>query len=243
MDNKEAANILRSLADGKNPENGLELDNNDVLLQPNVKKALSLGYDSLKVMKKKRKLPDSAGKRWQTVEDNQLASEYRSNVSIQEMAKIHQRTTVAISSRLVKLGLMEDRYTDPRCLEGDYDKSKSNIALQNRGKSTESEAKMRTIEEVNNAKDKLNQENDGPKCHNYPQRDNHIDKDEEPDETLTKEPTTHGAATIEKIIGRNPNEEVRHYDVRPVGDTLMGGTREDTKRLRAGNYGEIANRK
>lgn len=241
MDNKKAANILRSLAYGKNPETGLELDNNDVLSQPDVIRALTLGSESLKVMKKKRKLPDGAGKRWEAEEDNKLTLEYHSNVSIQEMAKIHQRTTGAISSRLVRLGLMEDRHTDPRSLEGDYEKSDVNNALQNRGESTESEAKMRTIEEVNNSRDKLNHENDRPKRHNYSQKDDHIDK--EPDETLTKKPTTHGAATIEKIIGRNPNEETRHYKVRAVGDTLMGGTREDTYRLRAGNYGEIANRK
>lgn len=232
MDNKEAANILRSLADGKNPETGLEIDNNDVLSQPDVIRALFLGSDSLKVMKKKRKLPDSAGARWETEEDNQLALEYHSKVSIQEIAKIHQRTKGAISSRLVKLGLMEDRYTDPRILEGDYEKSDVNNALQNRGGSTESEAKMRTIEEVNNAKDRLNHENDLPKRHNYPHRDDHIDKDKEPDETLAKEPITHSPATTEQIIGRNPSEEIRHYEVGAAGDTQMGGSREDSKRLR-----------
>ena len=243
MDNKKAADILRSLAYGKNPETGLELDNNDVLSQPDVIRALNLGSESLKVMKKKRKLPDGAGKRWEAEEDNKLTLEYHSNVSIQEMAKIHQRTTGAISSRLVRLGLMEDRYTDPRSLEGDYEKSDVNNALQNSGESTESEAKMQTIEEVNNARDKLNQENDGPKRHNYPQRDDHIDKDEEPDETLTKEPITHGPATIEKIIGRNPDEEINHYEVRAAGDSQIGGTREDTKRHRGRNYGEMINRK
>ena len=55
MDGKEAANILRSLADGKNPETGLEIDNNDVLSQPDVIRALFSGANSLMVMKKKRK--------------------------------------------------------------------------------------------------------------------------------------------------------------------------------------------
>ena len=232
MDGKEAANILRSLADGKNPETGLEIDNNDVLSQPDVIRALFSGANSLMVMKKKRKLPDGAGARWETEEDNQLALEYHSKVSIQEIAKIHQRTKGAISSRLVKLGLMEDRYTDPRILEGDYEKSDVNNALQNRGGSTESEAKMRSVEELNNATNKLNHENDWSKHHNYSQKDDHIDKNEEPDETLTKKIITHGAATAEQVIGRNPSEEIRHYEVSAAGDTQMGGSREDSKRLR-----------
>ena len=61
-------------------------------------------------IKEKRKhtiRPDKAGTPWTKEEDEQLIQEYKSKMKISEIAKIHQRTYVAIMSRLEKHGVIQ----------------------------------------------------------------------------------------------------------------------------------------
>jgi hypothetical protein len=290
MDNKKASSILKSLAIGEDPETGEELNGIDLLSRPDVIRALVIGADALQNQKKKRDLPGGAGSKWTSEEEDRLALEFHSNVSITEMAKIHQRTTVAISARLVKLGLMTDRYVDPRKLEDDEDGGE---AEEESGESEN--AVPRTKEEINKARDTVNEENGLPMRHNYPWEKDEIESiqklfaENRPlveiskvlqrtprsialklqklglvehsefeslkdfymkleginDDTQATEPSVRSAATMEEIIGRNPSEEIKenHYEVRAAGDSHIGGTREDTKRHRGRNFGEMINRR
>lgn len=289
MDKKKALNILKSLAIGEDPETGEELNGADLLSRPDVIRALVLGADALQNQKKKRDLPEGAGSKWTSDEEDRLALEFHSGVSITEMAKIHQRTTVAISARLVKLGLMTDRYVDPRNLEGGEAEGETGEDAED-----SADAVPRTKEEINRARDKVNEENGLPRRHNYPWEEDEIESihklfaENRPlveisevmqrtprsialkleklalvdhsefeslkdfymklegtdDDTQVTEPSRRGAATMEEIIGRNPNEEIKenHYEVRAAGDGQIGGTREDTKRHRGRNFGEMINR-
>ena len=47
--------------------------------------------------------PTSGGNKWTAEEDIQLKEEYESHISIKEIAQIHERSTGAINSRIIKL--------------------------------------------------------------------------------------------------------------------------------------------
>jgi len=51
----------------------------------------------------------NAGKSWEATEDDQLKVEFDSGMSIDEIAHRHQRTTIAILARLVRLGKVPNR--------------------------------------------------------------------------------------------------------------------------------------
>ena len=57
-----------------------------------------------------RPQPDKAGKPWSKEEEAQLIAEYQEGISANEIAKLHNRRKGAIAARLVRLGLITDRY-------------------------------------------------------------------------------------------------------------------------------------
>jgi hypothetical protein len=57
---------------------------------------------------KKRNLPQNAGKPWKQEEDERLESGFRAGSTLEELARVHQRTPRAVELRLVKLGLIEE---------------------------------------------------------------------------------------------------------------------------------------
>lgn len=61
--------------------------------------------DSFKHMRQNNR-PFSAGSPWNHEEDEKLISEFKSNMKISEIARLHQRTSGAIRSRLKKHGLL-----------------------------------------------------------------------------------------------------------------------------------------
>lgn len=50
------------------------------------------------------------------------------------------------------------------------------------------------------------------------------------------------AATIEAVLGRKLDEKIRHYEVKCLADSGIGGSRKDTLALRRGNYAEVRSR-
>jgi hypothetical protein len=52
----------------------------------------------------------------------------------------------------------------------------------------------------------------------------------------------HDAATVEAVLGRKPEEKIRHYEVKCLADSGIGGSRKDTLALRNGNYSEVHSR-
>lgn len=122
----EAKLILEALAHGRDPETGHALSAQDILEDPEVIRALFIATkvldDLSKIMndekadndlsskrKHEKKRPHNAGKPWSNEEDNELISSLKEGTPVKDIAAKHGRTVVAISARLVRLGLIDDR--------------------------------------------------------------------------------------------------------------------------------------
>ncbi len=113
MESKTHLQILQSLANGFNPITGDNLAEENVYHHPSIIRALFTAIraleqieipDSLPSTTNKRVLPINAGKPWSRPEDIQLGQKFDEGISIAELSHIHNRTSGAIRSRLIKLG-------------------------------------------------------------------------------------------------------------------------------------------
>ena len=108
MDISKATEIIKLLADGKHPRTKERLDENHVINEPDVIRALNKILETLssgeKKSKKLRDLPERVGKPWSENEDNALIKAFENGISINDLVIKHQRTRGAIRSRLVRLG-------------------------------------------------------------------------------------------------------------------------------------------
>lgn len=115
MSPQEALTIIQTLADGIDPQTGEVLSDQSPFNQPPVIRALhaatlalsrtiELPSDSQQAPSPKK--ADNAGRSWSPEEDLQLKADYESGVDPKALAQRHGRTTGAIKSRLVKLGLL-----------------------------------------------------------------------------------------------------------------------------------------
>jgi len=104
----EALRIVQSLADGRCPVTGRQLPAESPYQQADVVRALHVAIRALEHLQRlenrKKRLPERAGRPWTLAEDEQLCAGFAAGKSIQELARIHQRTQGAIQSRLEKLG-------------------------------------------------------------------------------------------------------------------------------------------
>jgi len=112
MDIQRAKELLAMLADGVNPLTGEILAYNDSCNQGEIVRALNTAVTELDKLaaRRSRPQPDNAGKPWTKEEEDQLIEEYQSGITAIEIAKIHNRSKGAIAARLVRLGLITDRY-------------------------------------------------------------------------------------------------------------------------------------
>lgn len=109
----EAKWVIEALANGINPVTGERLPDESPFNEPQIIRALftavqTLSQDSTK-QKKNAKSPDNAGKSWSEAEDSKLLSEFDSGKPVKEIAGNHSRTLGAITSRLVRLGRIQER--------------------------------------------------------------------------------------------------------------------------------------
>ena len=108
MDTDTALEIIRALADGIDPLTGEVFPDDSIYQQPQVIRALFTAMQVLEYQQKRgerqRQLPHKAGIAWATEEDEKLSEAFDQGKSIQELARMHERTHGAIQSRLVKLG-------------------------------------------------------------------------------------------------------------------------------------------
>jgi len=104
MDLQRAKELLVVLADGINPLTGEVLPTTDSCNQVDIVRALHTVLSNLDEYKKERQVIKNAGKSWSTKEDEKLIVAYRDGISPSELAKIHKRSSGAITSRLSKLG-------------------------------------------------------------------------------------------------------------------------------------------
>lgn len=112
MDTPRALELLRALADGHDPFTGQSFPPGSPYQQADIVRALYCAIEALQAPAAKQKTaPDpsrpAAGKPWTPEEEKHLRDAFASNPSIPELAAAHGRTRGAISSRLVKLGLIK----------------------------------------------------------------------------------------------------------------------------------------
>lgn len=112
MDAQRAKELISVLADGVDPLTGEVLDDGDVCNKPEVIRALHMALDALEkeLKRKTRKQPENAGKPWTDEQDAELCRMYDAGSTKSEINRYFKRTDGAISSRLVRLGKIRDRY-------------------------------------------------------------------------------------------------------------------------------------
>jgi hypothetical protein len=117
MDNEQAADIVRQLADGLDPRTGEPLAQDSPCQHPQVVRALfvarqaldratATGRNSQENQEDPKKNPDAehAGLPWSEEEDRELADGHDTGTPVKDLALRHKRTVGAIQARLVKLG-------------------------------------------------------------------------------------------------------------------------------------------
>ena len=108
MDINRAKEIISALAEGIDPTTGEILSDDSVYNKGDVVRALYTVLSSLDAKKSKRSLPENAGKPWSKDEEERLKELYNSGLAKKDISKEMRRTIGSISSRLKRLGLIND---------------------------------------------------------------------------------------------------------------------------------------
>ncbi len=108
----EAKQVIEVLAGGIDPETGEVLSEDSPINSPHVIRALFLAAKALELQASKQARPaaaspSNAGKPWTEAEDHQLAAAFDAGTAVAALARTHQRTSGAITSRLIRLGRLQ----------------------------------------------------------------------------------------------------------------------------------------
>jgi hypothetical protein len=110
MELATALEIVRALADGRDPSTGQPLAAGDSCQQPQVVRALYFVVQSLQQLTSVEAPAElglkNAGKAWTAAEEAQLLKDFEAGLKISELAARHGRTEQAIHGRLYRLGKM-----------------------------------------------------------------------------------------------------------------------------------------
>jgi hypothetical protein len=108
MQSAEALSIVRSLANGVDPESGEVYPADSVYQRAPIVRAL---YEAAAALEKqerndrrKAELPAKTGEPWSEDEDRKLLSGFDAGRGLPELAAAHQRTQTGVRARLVKYG-------------------------------------------------------------------------------------------------------------------------------------------
>jgi len=101
MEDLQALVILRSLANGVDPEAGQYLDPENPVQRPQTVRALER---TERQDRKQSLAPSRAMAPWTTNEDRQLLERFDAGMSPRELGMVHQRSSNAVRVRLTKLG-------------------------------------------------------------------------------------------------------------------------------------------
>lgn len=108
MDAAQALAVIRSLANGVDPQSGEVFPADSAYQRPDVVRALYEGAAALarieRFDRRKAQLPQKTGAPWSEDEDRKLLSLFDAGRSIQELAATHERTAGAVRARLLKYG-------------------------------------------------------------------------------------------------------------------------------------------
>jgi hypothetical protein len=113
METQKAEEIIRALADGRDPATGETFPPDSPYQQADTVRALFVALEVLKRQKHVRVQRSSdpnrpkMGTPWTPDEEQQLRDGFAAQKTVPELAAAHGRTTIAITSRLVKMGLIE----------------------------------------------------------------------------------------------------------------------------------------
>jgi hypothetical protein len=107
---EEAATILQTLVEGRDPSSGEELPADNVCQGTKVLRALLVGCTAIETVlarqRRRAQLPRRVGSTWTTEEDSKLRSGFQAGRSIESLASSHQRTPKSIQGRLERLNLV-----------------------------------------------------------------------------------------------------------------------------------------
>ena len=105
MNIEETLKLMRSLANGTDPETGAALEETNICRRPLMIKALNRALSSLvQEQKREQDKPAKAFHAWTGAEIAQVCEELRQGMDFHQIAKQHNRTVASIIARLVKLG-------------------------------------------------------------------------------------------------------------------------------------------
>jgi hypothetical protein len=94
MDQAQALALVRSLANGVDPESGEVFPPDSTYQRPQVVRAL---YEAAQ-------MPVKTGQPWSEEEDRKLLAAFDAGRALQELASAHERTMGAVRARLLKYG-------------------------------------------------------------------------------------------------------------------------------------------
>jgi hypothetical protein len=108
MDQAQALAVVRSLANGVDPESGEVFPTESVYQRPQIVRALYEAASALERIerqeRRKAQMPQKTGEPWSEDEDRKLLSAFDTGRALQELAASHERTQGAVRARLLKYG-------------------------------------------------------------------------------------------------------------------------------------------
>jgi hypothetical protein len=108
MDSAQALAVVRSLANGVDPESGEVFPPESAYQRPQVVRALYEAATALERIgrfeRRKAQLPAKTGEPWTEDEDRRLLAAFDAGRALQELAAAHERTMGAVRARLLKYG-------------------------------------------------------------------------------------------------------------------------------------------
>lgn len=112
MTPEEAKQIIDVLASGIDPATGEVLPDDSALNGPHVIRALFIAAKALEQMAARSARPSAtapgkAGKPWSEEEDQRLLGSFDAGTPVAALALAHERTSGAITSRLIRLGRLQ----------------------------------------------------------------------------------------------------------------------------------------
>ena len=117
MTPEEAKQVIEVLAGGIDPATGEVLADDSPLSNSHVIRALFLAAKALELMSSKAArsaaTPTNAGNAWSEDEDQRLVAAFDAGTPVAALARAHERTSGAITSRLIRLGRLQVSNKNP----------------------------------------------------------------------------------------------------------------------------------
>ncbi|TAK85586.1 MAG: hypothetical protein EPO20_11320 [Betaproteobacteria bacterium] len=108
MDAAQALAVVRSLANGVDPETGEVFAPETPYQRPQVVRALYEAASALERIerfeRRRSQMPQKTGEPWSEEEDRKLLAAFDAGRALQELAAAHERTMGAVRARLLKYG-------------------------------------------------------------------------------------------------------------------------------------------